>query len=257
MESGTSGRSGAVGVRSGAGAHRREKSFPVTYRVGRGRLEGFGYRLAQVMQDLVRDQDLTVELLAILCVDAFERVPNLPRDMTNEVNIRLRGVQRLEHCVPGRDGFQRMREVSGEELLVEAGDRLGGGHWGRVCGGRAGASRGELQCAWPFVPLVRFAPPPPRPSLPSGPPAAAEPRPMRPWNLHRTSPSCCTVTNDLGLDVRLFANAEVAIDNAAFTELFDFLDVERAVRDINAEERAGRLTFFGNGAKGGVRRHRR
>src|SRR5271170_1501981 len=67
-------------------------------------------------------------------------------------------------------------------------------------------------------------------------------------NTKRISDTCCNIENDLGLDVRLFANEHVSIDKEAFVELFDFLDVHRAVRDIVAD----RNDFFGEDA--GVRR---
>lgn len=67
------------------------------------------------------------------------------------------------------------------------------------------------------------------------------------WQIDRTSDACCQVKNELGLDVKLFANPDVSIDNVAFEELFDFLDVERAVRDIQTEDKE----FFG-GEKVGI-----
>lgn len=63
--------------------------------------------------------------------------------------------------------------------------------------------------------------------------------------INRISDACCSVNNDLGLDIRLFANKDVAIDNDAFGELFDFLDVHRAVRDIVHSD----SNFFGCDAK--------
>jgi len=53
------------------------------------------------------------------------------------------------------------------------------------------------------------------------------------WKIKRISDACCEIHNDLNLDVRLFANQDVSIQNEAFDELFDFLDVERAVREIH------------------------
>jgi len=53
------------------------------------------------------------------------------------------------------------------------------------------------------------------------------------WTVNRTSDSCCQIDNDLHLDVKLFANKDVFVEQSAFQELFDFLDVERAVRDIH------------------------
>lgn len=62
---------------------------------------------------------------------------------------------------------------------------------------------------------------------------------------NRISNSCCSIDNGLGLDVRLFANENVSIDKEAFEELFDFLDVHRAVRDVVDSEK----DFFGEDAK--------
>ena len=55
---------------------------------------------------------------------------------------------------------------------------------------------------------------------------------MQSWKVNRISDSCCQIDNELNLNVKLFANEEVFVENDAFEELFDFLDVERAVRDI-------------------------
>lgn len=68
------------------------------------------------------------------------------------------------------------------------------------------------------------------------------------WTVQRITPSCCEIKNDLNLDVKLFANADVSVDKAAFEELFDFLDVERAVRDVREAERVGKFEFFGEDA---------
>lgn len=62
------------------------------------------------------------------------------------------------------------------------------------------------------------------------------------WQLKRLSEACCDVDNELEIDIKLFANENVSTDRAAFEELFDFLDVERAVRDIQTEDQE----FFGN-----------
>ncbi len=71
------------------------------------------------------------------------------------------------------------------------------------------------------------------------------------YTVNRVSDSCCTIRNDLNLDVRLFANKDVSVDKAAFEELFEFLDVERAIRDIHDSDKA----FFGSDGKGaGVKR---
>ncbi len=56
---------------------------------------------------------------------------------------------------------------------------------------------------------------------------------MNSWKINRVSGACCDIQNDLNLDVKLFANEKVFVENEAFQELFDFLDVERAVRDIH------------------------
>lgn len=66
------------------------------------------------------------------------------------------------------------------------------------------------------------------------------------WEVNRVSDSCCQIKNELNLDVKLFANEEVFVENDAFEELFDFLDVERAVRDIQESKEKD---FFGDYAK--------
>jgi tRNA-splicing ligase RtcB len=68
---------------------------------------------------------------------------------------------------------------------------------------------------------------------------------MQSWKVNRISPACCAVDNELGLDVKLFANEEVYVENDAFQELFDFLDVERAIRDIHAKK----ISFLDPSAK--------
>lgn len=55
---------------------------------------------------------------------------------------------------------------------------------------------------------------------------------------------CCTVASPSGLDVRLFATPEVPLERAAFDQLFDFLDVARAVAEVRA--RRGVEPFFGD-----------
>ncbi len=62
------------------------------------------------------------------------------------------------------------------------------------------------------------------------------------WQLRRTSSACCEVQNDLSLDIKLFANEQVTTDKAAFEELFEFLDVQRAVKEIQNEDKS----FFGD-----------
>lgn len=64
-------------------------------------------------------------------------------------------------------------------------------------------------------------------------------------NLHRLSSSCCQIDNPFGLDIKLFANEQVYLDQEAFDELFDFLDVHRAVQEVVAAEYAGKFSFFG------------
>ena len=69
---------------------------------------------------------------------------------------------------------------------------------------------------------------------------------MKPeWSVDRTSGSCCNISNNMGLDVKLYANADVSIDRDAFEELFTFLDVESVARELREGERAGKFSFFG------------
>lgn len=70
------------------------------------------------------------------------------------------------------------------------------------------------------------------------------------WEVNRVTDSCSHIKNELDLDVRLFANEQVSIENEALEQLFDFLDVERAVRDIRSAEGKGNLSFFGDDAVG-------
>jgi hypothetical protein len=58
------------------------------------------------------------------------------------------------------------------------------------------------------------------------------------------------VTNKLGLDVRLFANPNVPFERDAFEQLFDFLDVARAVSEVREAERRGHASFFGDAPAG-------
>lgn len=58
------------------------------------------------------------------------------------------------------------------------------------------------------------------------------------------------VDNSLGLDVRLFANDDVPIERESFEQLFDFLDVERAVSEIKAQDKTAAKPFFGDGMPG-------
>ena len=66
------------------------------------------------------------------------------------------------------------------------------------------------------------------------------------WEVKRISDACCQINNQLNLNVKLFANENVSIDNDAFEELFDFLDVERAIQDIKREDKS----FFADDAVG-------
>jgi len=65
------------------------------------------------------------------------------------------------------------------------------------------------------------------------------------YTINRVSPTCCQVDNHLGLDVKLFANETVGIEQDAFDELFEFLDVHRAAQDITVAQ----PDFFGLDAK--------
>lgn len=66
----------------------------------------------------------------------------------------------------------------------------------------------------------------------------------RTWEINRVSNSCCNIKNNLNIDVKLFANKDVFIEPDGFEELFQFLDVERAVQDIRSLEVNGKI-FFG------------
>lgn len=65
------------------------------------------------------------------------------------------------------------------------------------------------------------------------------------WKINRRDDNCCLIENDLSIDVKLFANKDVEVENEAFDELFSFLDVERAVRDIHSQPN----DFLDSGAK--------
>lgn len=54
--------------------------------------------------------------------------------------------------------------------------------------------------------------------------------------------ACFSVQNPQGLDVRLYANAAVPLERDAFEQLFDFLDVARAVDEVRARV----PSFFGD-----------
>jgi len=60
------------------------------------------------------------------------------------------------------------------------------------------------------------------------------------------SPACFHVENPQGLDVKLFANSDVHLEKDGFQQLFEFLDVARAVSDVQTAERAGKVSFFGD-----------
>lgn len=66
-----------------------------------------------------------------------------------------------------------------------------------------------------------------------------------PWTVRRTAPSVASIDNSLGVDVRLFANDTVVVERDAFAQLFEFLDVARAVSDVRAAERRGAPVYFG------------
>jgi len=59
-------------------------------------------------------------------------------------------------------------------------------------------------------------------------------------------PACCHVANPQGLDVKLFANSEVLLEKDGFVQLFDFLDVARAVADVRKAEAKGGSIYFGD-----------
>jgi tRNA-splicing ligase RtcB (3'-phosphate/5'-hydroxy nucleic acid ligase) len=75
---------------------------------------------------------------------------------------------------------------------------------------------------------------------------------MAPYKFLRPSEdaSCFHVDNPQGLDVRLFANHDVPFEQDAFEQLFEFLDVERAAREIREQERRGAKPFFGDAEAG-------
>lgn len=65
--------------------------------------------------------------------------------------------------------------------------------------------------------------------------------------LRPTSDAACQrVDNALGLDIRLFANQDVPFERESFDQLFEFLDVARALRDVRAAEARGAVRFFGD-----------
>ena len=62
--------------------------------------------------------------------------------------------------------------------------------------------------------------------------------------------ACLRVENPQGLDVRLFANADVPFGRESFEQLFDFLDVARATSDVRDGEKRGAPAFFGDAPAG-------
>lgn len=58
------------------------------------------------------------------------------------------------------------------------------------------------------------------------------------------------VKNSVNLDVRLFANENVPVERESFDQLFDFLDVERAIDDIRTLDRTADKPFFGDNSVG-------
>lgn len=62
--------------------------------------------------------------------------------------------------------------------------------------------------------------------------------------------ACLRVENPLGLDVRLFANPDVPFERESFEQLFEFLDVARAVSDVREAEKRGAPAFFGDADAG-------
>lgn len=65
---------------------------------------------------------------------------------------------------------------------------------------------------------------------------------MQTWQLNRITESCVQVENNLNINVKLFANDSVFVENDAFQELFEFLDVQRAIQDIKGKA----PDFFGH-----------
>lgn len=61
---------------------------------------------------------------------------------------------------------------------------------------------------------------------------------------------CFHVDNPGGIDVRLFASPEVPFERESFEQLFDFLDVARAVDDVQSASPRGSRPFFGDAGAG-------
>lgn len=59
------------------------------------------------------------------------------------------------------------------------------------------------------------------------------------------NPASYHVANPQGLDVKLFANPKVHLEKDGFDQLFEFLDVARAVSDLQDAEAKGSVPFFG------------
>lgn len=64
--------------------------------------------------------------------------------------------------------------------------------------------------------------------------------------LTRAGAACFHVANPQGLDVKLFANDDVLVERDGFEQLFEFLDVARAVDEVREHERQGKLSYFGD-----------
>jgi tRNA-splicing ligase RtcB len=62
--------------------------------------------------------------------------------------------------------------------------------------------------------------------------------------------ACLRVENPHNLDVRLFGNSDVPFERESFEQLFDFLDVARAISDVRAHEKRGAVSFFGDADAG-------
>lgn len=62
----------------------------------------------------------------------------------------------------------------------------------------------------------------------------------------RVGAACFDVENPNGLDVRLFASEGVPFERESFDQLFEFLDVARAVDDLRGRDARGDTSFFGD-----------
>lgn len=63
-------------------------------------------------------------------------------------------------------------------------------------------------------------------------------------------PACYQVSNPQNLDVKLFANSEVFIEKDGFQQLYNFLDVARAVAEVREKEKSGAFSYFGDAPAG-------